>query len=63
MKGLIIIVEVTKAEGKILNQIVPDLVSTTYHKRHYYVVECEKTWKTMQKLGMDTTRYVKKRRK
>jgi len=61
MKGLIIIIEVTKREGKILNSIIPDLVHCTYHKRHYYVTDCSKTWKTMESLGMNATRYKKGR--
>jgi len=57
MKGLIIIIEVTKYEGKRLNSVIPNLVHCTYHKRHYYVTDTEKTWITMKKLGMNTERY------
>ena len=57
MKGLIIIIEVTKSDGKKLNQIIPDLVHCTYHKRHYYVTDCSKTWNVAKKIGIDVSRY------
>lgn len=51
MKGMITIIQVSKKEGQALNKVAPDLVTSTVHKRHYYVVDCKKTWKLLESLG------------
>lgn len=43
-------IEISKTEGKILNQIIPQYINTTVHKRHYYMVECKKAYEELNKL-------------
>lgn len=42
--------EINKEIGKEMNKICPQFVSTTVHKRHYYMVECKEAYNVYNKL-------------
>lgn len=50
MKGMLRILKITKKQGKILNQIIPQYIFTGLHKRNYYITECEKAMKELKKI-------------
>lgn len=50
MKGMIIIIEIDKKLGKQMNQICPQYISTTAHKRHYYMVQTNKAYEILREL-------------
>ena len=41
---------ISKEDGKKLNQIIPQYIHTTCHKRHYYIVENKRACKEYDKL-------------
>ena len=47
---MIDIIEIDKKLGKQMNQICPQYVSTTTHKRHYYMTESRKAYEVLRKL-------------
>lgn len=42
--------EISKREAKVLNQICPEDVIATSHKRHYYLIECKKALYELEKI-------------
>jgi hypothetical protein len=49
-KKVLHIKEISKLEGKIMNQICPQYISTTVHKRHYYMTACKEAYKILNEV-------------
>ena len=49
-KKVLFIKEISKLEGKIMNQICPQYISTTVHKRHYYMTACKDAYKILDEV-------------
>lgn len=56
MKGMIKIIEISKKIGKQMNQICPQYISTTAHKRHYYMTESRKAYEILRELQRKNNR-------
>lgn len=50
-------IEINKKIGKKMIAVAPELVKTTVHKRHYYMVDCKDSKKLFNELNEEVVLY------